>query len=367
MVNNKRLYQDVVTGLCPMLSCTTMPGHHNTIFDINTLNAGIINAAIQDSSVGGCANARKSLGGRKEPSDRWFASMLKSPVVAEVQNVFDMQVTQQFKKMVRLGMVPKEGLTIAIDMHLIPRYDKKPGKELTRSRYKNGTKLFERYMTAQCVDKSLKIHLGAQYLEMGDSVPDFVDRILKSVKKTGAKIRLVLLDREFFSVDTIIALLNNNVTYLMPCRNSSGVIAALREYDKNTRNATSQATLQGHTGMVDFTMRIEKRKNNKDATMPEQKFIGFATNAPTIDVKKYTKRWGVETGYRLVETMRAKTRIQDMAARMLCFYYSLLAYNEWMIVRVMLSDGTERQSAMTQLTFQSCCIQAVLPDPEQPP
>ena len=53
-------------------------------------------------------------------------------------------------------------------------------------------------MTAQCVDKSLKIHLGAQYLEMGDSVSDFVDRILKSVKKTGAKIRLVLLDREFF-------------------------------------------------------------------------------------------------------------------------------------------------------------------------
>ncbi len=76
-----------------MLSCTTMPGHHNTIFDINTLNAGIINAAIRDSSVGGCANARKSLGGRKEPSDRWFASMLKSTVVAEVQNVFDMQVT----------------------------------------------------------------------------------------------------------------------------------------------------------------------------------------------------------------------------------------------------------------------------------
>ncbi len=198
-------------------------------------------------------------------------------------------------------------------------------------------------------------------------MPDFVDRILKSVKKTGAKIRLVLLDREFFSVDTIIALLNNNVTYLMPCRNSSGIIAALREYDKNTRNTTSQATLQGHTGMVNFTMRIEKRKNNKDATMPEQKFIGFATNAPTIDVKKYTKRWGVETGYRLVETMRAKTRIQDMAARMLCFYYSLLAYNEWMIVRVMLSDGTERQSAMTQLTFQSCCIPAVLSDPEQPP
>ena len=41
-----------------------------------------------------------------------------------------------------------------------------------------------------------------------------------------------------------------------------------------------------------------------------------------------------------------------METRMLCFYYSLVLYNEWIIVMVMLSDGTERQSAMTMLTFK---------------
>ena len=33
-------------------------------------------------------------------------------------------------------------------------------------------------------------------------------------------------------------------------------------------------------------------------------------------------------------------------------YYSLILYNEWIIIRAVISDGTERQSAMTMLTFK---------------
>ena len=56
--------------------------------------------------------------------------------------------------------------------------------------------------------------------------------------------------------------------------------------------------------------------------------------------------------YCKIEECRAKTRITDMESRMLCFYYSLVLYNEWIIVRAILSDGTERQSVMTMLTFK---------------
>ena len=35
-----------------------------------------------------------------------------------------------------------------------------------------------------------------------------------------------------------------------------------------------------------------------------------------------------------------------MESRMLCFYYFLVLYNEWIIVRTMLSDDAEMQSAM---------------------
>ncbi len=56
--------------------------------------------------------------------------------------------------------------------------------------------------------------------------------------------------------------------------------------------------------------------------------------------------------YGKIEECRAKTRITDMESQMLCFYHSLVLYNEWIIVRALLSDGTERQSVMTMLTFK---------------
>ena len=79
---------------------------------------------------------------------------------------------------------------------------------------------------------------------------------------------------------------------------------------------------------------------------------GLQQTTPTIKTETYAKRWGIETGYGKIEECRTKTRISDMETRMLCFYYSLVLYNEWIIVRAMISDGTERQSVMTMLTFK---------------
>lgn len=69
-------------------------------------------------------------------------------------------VSRLLSMLARLDHLPKEGLTIAIDMHLIPRYDRVPGPELTRSRSKDGTGLFERYITAQRIDDDMRLVLG---------------------------------------------------------------------------------------------------------------------------------------------------------------------------------------------------------------
>ena len=55
-----------------------------------------------------------------------------------------------------------------------------------------------------------------------------------------------------------------------------------------------------------------------------------------------------------------------MESRMLCFYYSLVLYNEWIIVRAILSDGTERQSAMTMLTFKVQLESLLIRQPKPP-
>jgi len=51
---------------------------------------------------------------------------------------------------------------IAAGMHDIARWDKRPGAWLVRSREKNGARLFERVMTAQCVNRGRRITLAME-------------------------------------------------------------------------------------------------------------------------------------------------------------------------------------------------------------
>ena len=334
-----------------MLACANISNRHNAIFGTDDLNHGMLKGAIMDSSVGGCANAIK----RKDcntPSDRWYASAIKGIDQDIIQHMFKDKIAEQIDTLKKLDKFPKKGLDIAIDMHLIPRYDRVPGEELTRSKYKNGTTYFERYMTVQCVNDSMRVILAASYLKMLESVPDYVDIVLKTMAEMDIKIHQVLLDREFFSVDAISRLQENNVKFLMPCKNTGNVVAALREFAQKKREKISRNVIENNRGSATYYIMITDRKNAKDSDDPEEKYIGFATNHPAIKTEVYAKRWGIETGYGKIEECRAKTRISDMESRMLCFYYSLVLYNEWIIVRAMLSDGTERQSAMTMLTFK---------------
>ena len=378
MLNYIRIYQGVAKNVESLLSCIQMPKGHNTIFDRKDLNQRMIDAAIRNASVGGYADAvrvanNKNTGCRTAPSGRWCAGIIKKTDVDALQKSLCDSIRRQVKTMKKNNKIPKEGMTIAIDMHLIPRYDEIPDEELTRSRQKKGTMYFERYITAQCVDNKIRINLGAIHLRMLDSVPESLDILIGFIKDAGVKIRLVLLDREFFSIASIKSLQKCNVPFLTPCRNTGNVIAALREFAVKKRNRTSQNILEGTSDMIKYWMIIAKRKNKKGSTdpeAPEKKYIGFATNVPSIDVEQYATRWGIETGYRMIESMRPRTRVPDVVARMLCFYYALMAYNEWVLLRYVITSldnsGRKKQCVMTQTVFKLGVQTASILEPKPP-
>ena len=58
-----------------------------------------------------------------------------------------------------LGMLDGE-IDLAVDMHLIPRYDAAHGPELVRSKNKSGAAWLERYATIQSVTPGLRLVLG---------------------------------------------------------------------------------------------------------------------------------------------------------------------------------------------------------------
>ena len=185
----------------------------------------------------------------------------------------------------------------------------------------------------------------------GASLPDMVRGIVGMCRDAGARINTVLLDREFFSTGVLEVLDELNVTYLMPCTNTKGVINALNEFAAGKRQRVSENYLKGSGRCIPYTIIIDRRKkekkasskkdkkkdinNKKEPPAPEEMFIGFATNDASMDIAKYSSRWGIETGYAMVENMRAKTRSRDAGARLLCFMYSLMLFNGWVMINAL--------------------------------
>ncbi len=62
-----------------------------------------------------------------------------------------------------------------------------------------------------------------------------------------------------------------------------------------------------------------------------EKHVASATNDPGIDVEEY-KRRGIETNYRLLESMRAKTGSTGHGPRVTCVAITIVLLNAWVLV-----------------------------------
>ena len=106
----------------------------------------------------------------------------------------------------------------------------------------------------------------------------------------------------------------------MPCTRTSRVKDSLRKFVAKTLGPISKSDMTNSDKVtVQYHMIITKKKRArkesertkngdkkaKKADAPEDRYIAFATNAPWVDVKEYSKRWTIETCYRLVENARA--------------------------------------------------------------
>ena len=63
----------------------------------------------------------------------------------------------------------------------------------------------------------------------------------------------------------------------------------------------------------------------------------YATNTdlPSRDVLKFfKKRWGIETGYRMIRKFLAKTTSKRYSTRLLYFYFAILLYNFWVLLNL---------------------------------
>ena len=272
---------------------------------------------------------------REAPYGEWMSHICLGIDPGDLARSLEGMISSHLNRLQSLGLLRGRRMDIAIDMHLIRRWDRKHGAELVRSKSKGRTGTFERYVVAQCVRPGVQLALALLHMPALEDTADYVRRAITACRGTGAEIGTVMPDREFFSTD-VIRTLGLGVGYLIPCVNTPSVVDAITEFSKGERPPVSGFRItKSKNDYAEYTMIIteRKRKGKKGRRAgsreeePEERYIAFATNRLGIDVDRYAERWMIETGFRMVENERVRTRSRSAAVRTLCFLYSLVLYN----------------------------------------
>ena len=365
------------------MSCIRFADRYNAVYDHEIFHEMMIKAVMASSNLTPVVTAVResrvatSAQNPHMPTAEWFRQRTKNVEVDLMNGCIDTIISGQVAAVKAAGRFPKKPV-VAIDKHLIPRYDKKWENKLMRSKRKGGTNVFEAYITAQCVNAGSRLNLAILNVTQHSLNADFVRKIVEHVRHAGVNPGLFLLDREFYSTDVIRVLDSMCVRYLIPGVNTGSVKKALARHASSGSKKVSKMSISNaekvsasYYGVIVPRKRISKKKGEKKDLKPEEKFIMFATNAPWLNVEKYDMRWGIETGYRMVENTRAKTSGAGVAQRMIYFVYSLLMYNMWVCANVEMAQSRwDGEPVITQITFLETLMMTIFkirPEPEPPP
>lgn len=277
------------------------------------------------------------------PSDQTVRDALEAtlPKIAELEKRLNRALVTDVPKALR-----RKTRMIAIDLTLIP-YHGRPEvdeEEIYRSKPKSGTTHFHAYATAVVVHKGYRYTLALTRVERSEPMKGVVQRLLRIVRYRGVKIRNLLLDKEFYSVEVITYLKRARHGFIIPVvprgrkpkrgKAVTGVRALLKE-----KNGYYRQRLKGKCGnkknvTTDVTICVASKvytveKTGKRGRKKLLYAICKVRQTPQEIRELYRKRFGIETSYRQMNEARIKTSTRDPRLRLLFVGIALVLRNVW--------------------------------------
>jgi hypothetical protein len=242
---------------------------------------------------------------------------------------------------------------VAIDWHLDPYYGQphKSRNEIYYGQPKQGTTKFHAYASACIVEYGRRYTLALTWVRRHESTTKVLRRLLARIREIGMKIRCLLLDRAFFSVEVIEFLQQENLRFLMPVKLSG------RRPKKRCKPTGLRWIKRQPAGWYPHTMKSGKRQvtfsvcvgyrryiNRKDGKQRRQKLLFAAwrvRGCPTDIRERYRKRFGIETSYRQRRQGRIYTCTRNPHLRLFFVALAFILRNVWVWIHQMrLAEGS---------------------------
>lgn len=248
---------------------------------------------------------------------------------------------------------------LAIDLTLIPYHGTGlQADEVLRAQAKSGTNHFHGYATVSIVHDRKRYVLGLRFVPEHTTMVDIVRELLDRVRCLKIGVQCVYLDKEFYAVEVFRMLDRRHLTYIipLPLRGKQGHGPA----PCRTRQSTwTTYTMRSHQhGSYPLKVAVVKRNRRKGQRKVVSCFLfavgGISSRTPPAQVFEwYRRRFGIETSYRQMNQVRARTSSRDVRLRLLFIGLAFLLVNLYVLLRRILSPaGCRRPCTPPPLSLQ---------------
>jgi len=232
---------------------------------------------------------------------------------------------------------------VACDLVLIP-YHGQPMldlKEVYRSQAKSGTSHFHAYATAYVNYRGQRFTLALTIVERGEKLQEVLKRLLRRLSRLGVPVRIVLLDRGFWSVAVLRYLQRARYPFLMPVvlrgrkdghpEGPSGT----RVFASRKRGGWGGYTVKagdGQTARVAICVHC-RNYNGQWGRRGRQTLVyafwGIKPSSTKWVRETYRRRFAIEASYRQMHQGRARTGTRNPLVRLLLVGVALVLRNVW--------------------------------------
>ena len=233
---------------------------------------------------------------------------------------------------------------VAIDGHRAPFYGDRRTPGVTGGQKKHGSKYAYAYATAVLVHHRHRLTVGLIALTGGEKPHQVVEALLTQMSKRGLELRGVVLDAGFDSGDTLLLLQGRNLSYAVPLQRKGGRRAAAWSLPVGTVTTVEWVTEK--TRLAVSTRALVVRRPGDEGNRVYA-FGGWGEDETRSEARRaslakrwYRKRFGVETSYRQMNEVKARTTKKDVAYRLLLIGLALLLRQVWVWLTARLArDG----------------------------
>ncbi|MGI0091591.1 MAG: transposase [Nitrososphaerales archaeon] len=233
---------------------------------------------------------------------------------------------------VNSGLLLKKPVVCAIDYTKIAYYGTF-NSNVVRGKHDKGTELFYEYASISVVENGRRICIyTVQITLLSEGKDGVIRKLVTEARARGIKIKILLIDRAFFTVDCINALNEMEIKFIMPCVGNERVKAAIDTFGMAGK-IDKFPIYNANRVEATFTMVIVVRNDKGE-------LISFATNISGWGVryfvkripKEYRKRWSIETTFRKIKEVVGMTTSPLPELRLIYFMLAMILYNIWQVV-----------------------------------